>query len=82
MLLSMGRWTTLAQARVTHRRWVDKVAPGEWQPDVDGVARLTIHGSRDFVQAVGKERWAQGRRYGMRSDGWHKDGVTQQSVFR
>lgn len=50
----MVRWTILAHARVTHRRRIDKVASGEGQPDVDGVARLTFHGSRDFVQAVGK----------------------------
>ena len=69
-----------AQARATYGRRIDKVASGEGQPDVDGVARLTIHGSRDFVcRLFGKGRWAQSRRRNeMRSDGCHKDGAKQQ----
>jgi hypothetical protein len=71
-----------AQARATYGRRIDKVASGEGQPDVDGVARLTIHGSRDFVcRLFGKGRRAQSRRrYEMRSDGCHKDGAKQQSA--
>lgn len=42
------------RTQVTHGRRIDKVASGKGQPDVDGVARLTIHGNRDSAQAVGK----------------------------
>lgn len=73
-----------AQGRVTHRRRIDKVASGKGQPDVNGVARLTIHDSRgDSVQAVWQGRRAQNEgRNGMGWDGCYKDGVEQQPVFR
>lgn len=41
-----------AQARVTHGWRIDKVTSGEGQPDIDSVGRLTIHHSRNLVQAV------------------------------